>query len=327
MNPSRFGRRCDYLQPRRVESRRRRIVPEQLPLSLSMTTIDYVFWPAAVRRFSFREHIEAAHAGGFTSLAVAPESYRQGISSGLSPKDMVTMANDQGVALRHLDTLTDWAPISVPSEIDAGLRARFDVSADECFAICEALGLETILAVAGYDKNAVPLEVLIDGFGRLCDRAALNGLWVDLEFMPFWGLPDLASAWEIVAGAQRKNAGIMVDTWHFSKGNPDFELLRSLPGELFVSVQVADAMKAQRGATLFEDTVRFRKFPGEGELPVLEILTILHEKGHLQHIGPEVFSDEADALSPKAAGKRSAESLGRVLAAAGIPFKSTSQDQ
>ena len=286
--------------------------------------IDYVFWPAPVRRYSFREHLDAAAAGGFSSLAVAPEAYRQALSAGLSPKDMISMANDKGVALRHLDTLTDWAPIRVPSEIDAGLRARFDVSTDECFAICEALGLETILAVAGYDRGAVPLEILIDGFGRLCDRAAKNGLWVDLEFMPFWGLPDLASAWAIVGGAQRKNAGIMVDTWHFSRGNPDFELLRSLPGGPFVSVQVADAMRIQRGATLFEDTVRFRKFPGEGELPVAEILSVLHKKGHLRHIGPEVFSDEADALSPEAAGKRSGQSLRRLLAAVGIPSKTAS---
>jgi hypothetical protein len=78
-------------------------------------------------------------------------------------------------------------------------------------------------------------------------------------------------------------------------------------------------MKHQRGSTLFEDTVRFRKFPGERQLPVVEILKILHEKGHLRHIGPEVFADEADELSPAAAGKRSAESLGRVLEAAGIP--------
>jgi hypothetical protein len=103
-------------------------------------TIDYVFWPAPVHRYSFREHLKAAEAGGFTSLAVAPEAYRQAISSGLSAKDMVTMASDKGVALRHLDTLTDWAPIRVPLEIDAGLRSRFDVSADECFAISEALG-------------------------------------------------------------------------------------------------------------------------------------------------------------------------------------------
>jgi hypothetical protein len=76
------------------------------------TTIDYVFWPASVRRYSFSEHLDAAQAGGFTSLAIAPETYRQAISAGLSPSEMVAIANDQGVALRHLDTLTDWAPIA-----------------------------------------------------------------------------------------------------------------------------------------------------------------------------------------------------------------------
>jgi uncharacterized protein (UPF0264 family) len=38
----------------------------------------------------------------------------------------------------------------------------------------------------------------------------------------------------------------MVDTWHFSKGNPDFALLKSLPGDCLVSVQVADAIRDPR---------------------------------------------------------------------------------
>jgi sugar phosphate isomerase/epimerase len=281
--------------------------------------LDYVFWPASVRRYSLREHLIAAKAGGFTSLAIAPETYRQALAAGHSAKDMQRMAGDNGVVLRHLDTLTDWAPIRVPGEVSPELRERFDVTADECFAICEALGLETILAVAGYDKNAIPLEELIDGFGRLCDRAAQNRIWVDLEFMPFWGLPDLEAAWAIVGGAGRDNAGIMLDTWHFAKGNADFDLLRSLPAERFVSVQVADALKNQRGMTLFEDTVKYRKFAGDGELPILDILKILREKGQLRHIGPEVFSEEADTLSPEAAGRRSGDSLWSVLQAAGIP--------
>jgi NAD(P)-dependent dehydrogenase (short-subunit alcohol dehydrogenase family) len=38
----------------------------------------------------------------------------------------------------------------------------------------------------------------------------------------------------------------MVDTWHFSKGNPDFALLKPLPGDCLVSVQVADAIRDPR---------------------------------------------------------------------------------
>jgi sugar phosphate isomerase/epimerase len=71
-----------------------------------------------------------------------------------------------------------------------------------------------------------------------------------------------------------------------------------------------------RGATLFEDTVRYRMFPGEGELPLVEILEILLEKG-LQEVGPEVFSDEADRLPSEEAGRRCGAGLRRVLEAAG----------
>jgi sugar phosphate isomerase/epimerase len=191
---------------------------------------------------------------------------------------------------------------------------------EQSFAIVDALGLTTILAVAGFDENTVPLTAQIDGFGKLCDRAKAQGIWVDLEFMPHWGLRDLAAAWAIVSKVARDNCGILVDTWHFAKGNPDFDLLRSLPGKYFVGVQVADAMKRQRGATIYEEGSRFRKFPGEGEMPIVEILTIIREKGYLRYIGPEVFSDEADAMSAEAAGKKSGDTMRNVMKASGIPI-------
>src|SRR5260370_14646318 len=203
----RFAPRCESLLPPKLKRAKGLDRPCSFPGSAKIKPmeIDYVFWPAPVRRYSFREHLDAAAVGGFTSLAVAPEAYRQAISSGISAKDMLAMASAKGVILGHLDTLTDWAPTRVPAEVDARLPARFDVTADECFRTCEALGLKTILAGSRYDKGPFPLEIFIYGFGLLCDRAALYSLWVDLEFMPFWGLPELASAWAIVGGVLREN--------------------------------------------------------------------------------------------------------------------------
>ena len=36
-----------------------------------MPTLDYVFWPAPVRKLPFRDHVRAAAAGGCTSQAKA----------------------------------------------------------------------------------------------------------------------------------------------------------------------------------------------------------------------------------------------------------------
>jgi hypothetical protein len=136
-------------------------------------------------------------------LAIAPETYQDALESGLTPSDMKAMAADAGAPLRYLDSLTDWAPIRVPAECSPELRARFDVSTDHSFRMCEKLGLTSILAVAGYDKGTVELSRLIDGFGRLCDRAQREGYWIDLEFMPFWGMPNLSDAWAIVDAVNR----------------------------------------------------------------------------------------------------------------------------
>lgn len=281
--------------------------------------MDYVFWPAATRVHGYRDHVAAAVAGGFTHLAIDPVVYARCRAEGLSAADIVAVAADQGVTLSHLDTVTDWAPQRVPGEVNQQLRDRFDVTADVCFEISDRLGLTTMLAVAGYDPGAVPQDRLIAGFAGLADRAAAAGLHVDLEFMPFWGLPNLADAWAIVREADRPNTGLMIDTWHFARGAYDPDLLRSIPARFLGAAQVSDATAAIRGASLFDDTVRFRRFPNEGELPVIETLAILIEKG-LREVGPEVFSDEADALPPEEAGRRCGHGLRAVLAAAGSPF-------
>lgn len=278
--------------------------------------MDFVFWPASVRVYGFREHLVAAKAGNFTHLAIDPITYRKTRASGLSAKEMLAMAADHGLVISHLDTVTDWAPIRVPNEVNDALRERFDVSADECFAICDDLGLTDMLAVAGYDLGAVPHPRLVEGFGQLCDRAKAAGIWVDLEFMPFWGLPNLEDAWAIVRDADRSNSGVLIDTWHFPRGKLDLDLLRAIPDRFIASSQVSDATKQIRGSSLFEDTVRYRKFAGEGELPVCEILEVLLSKG-LRNVGPEVFSDEADLMSPEISGAKAGKTLRKVLEAAG----------
>jgi sugar phosphate isomerase/epimerase len=286
---------------------------------MTSNDIDYVFWPAAVRTHPYRVQVAAAASGGFTSLAVAPITVHEARESGLSFRDMRSIAADAGIALSYLDTITDWAPIKFPANIDSFVTDRFRFTADEALEMCTELRLPSMLVVGGYDKGALPLSTLVDGFGKLCDRAAEIGVRVDIEFMPFWGLPDLASAWAIVDGAGRSNSGILVDIWHFSKGNPDFELLRTLPGDKLTAVQVNDGQTRQISGSLHDDAIRFRSFPGEGEFAVVEILKILWSKGHLRSIGAEVFSDAASALPPEAAGRKCAETLWNVLRAAGIP--------
>ena len=276
--------------------------------------MDFVFWPACVRLHPFREHVEAAVAGGFTSLVVSTDTIDEAAQSGLSLPEMKRIAEDAGVPIRHYDSLTAWAPIRLPSWAPARMRARFDVSLARALDICDLLCVTNIVAVAAFPRNSVDQERLIEGFADLCDLVAKAGIRVELEFMPILGVPDLATAWDIVRGATRNNSGLMLDTWHFVKSGSSIELLRSIPGEYLRSIQLSDGYADLRGKDLFEDMIQWREFPGEGELPVLDLFKIASSVGKLRHVGPEVFSKRADSMAAREAGTRSGAAMRAILA-------------
>ena len=281
--------------------------------------LDFAFWAAPVRKRPFADHLRAAAAGGFTSLAVAPTTYDDTLAAGVSARDMLAMAADHGVALRHLDTVTSWAPFQLDeSAFDPEMNRRWRVSVAHALEVCDALGLSQILATAAYRKDGAPLQQLIDGFGALCDRAAERDIWVDLEPMPFFGCPTVADAMAVVGGAGRANAGVLMDSWHFFKAGQTIADLAQVPGDRIRTVQLSDAPRRQIEAELIDDTMKHRRWPGEGELPLVEWLKALLAKGEIRTIGEEVFSLEADATDPEAAGTKAGETTRAVLAAAGV---------
>ena len=74
----------------------------------------------------------------------------------------------------------------------------------------------------------LPLDVVGEQFAALCERAGPD-LTVALEFMPYSGIPDLATAWRIVQGVP--NAGIIVDGWHWARAGQQIADLDAVPAE------------------------------------------------------------------------------------------------
>ena len=289
-----------------------------------MTELDFAFWAAPVRKRPFSDHVKAAAAGGFTSLAVAPTTYDDMIECGSSAKKMLALAADHGVALRHLDTVTTWAPVQTGADdFDPEMNRRWRVSVDRALEVCDALGLRQILATAAYEKDGVPLQQLVDGFGALCDRAAERGIWVDIEPMPFFGCPTVVDAMAVVGGAGRANAGVLMDSWHFFKTRQTLADLDAVPAERIRTVQLSNAPRRQIEARLIDDTTKHRRWPGEGELPLVEFMRTLLAKGQVRTVGEEVFSLEADAMDAVAAGRKAGETTRAVLAAAGLTVPAT----
>jgi len=285
---------------------------------MQKTPVRFVLWEANVRAHPYRQKVAAARAGGFHVLTMPARIYTHELETGSSDADILAIARDAGVTLDFLDGMSSWAPIRFPATVEEWIRKAFDYSVEESLKICDVLGLKHILAVGAFDKGAVEMPQLIDAFGRFCEQAGRYGVWVDLEPMPMLGIPNLEMAWEIIGKVGAKNSGIMLDTWHFMRAGADFPLLRSLPAGVISDVQVVDATTTARCGDLWKEAAHYRMFPGEGELPLLEILGIIHAKGGIRSVGPEIFSDEADAMTPKDCGERSARTTSAVLVKVGF---------
>ena len=155
----------------------------------------------------------------------------------------------------------NWYPDRQPSP------SRFaGVSTDDALRMCEALGVTSLTVIATASSD-VPVPELAEHFGRVCDRAAGFGAQVHLEFMPFTVVRNLRIAWDLVRGADRPNGGLVFDTWHFFRGEPQFDVLAGIPGDRIFCVQLDDAAAVPQGS-LREETSR-RLLPGDGALDLV----------------------------------------------------------
>lgn len=124
------------------------------------------------------------------------------------------------------------------------------------------LGARNVL-VAGDDPEEARLT---DSFGNLARLAAGFGLTVDLEFMPWTEVPDLATARRIVEAAGEANGGVLVDALHLDRSASTLADVRALPPGRINYVQFCDgpADYDRSDAGLIEVARRARLMPGEG---------------------------------------------------------------
>lgn len=138
------------------------------------------------------------------------------------------------------------------------------------------LGAPNILVVSAEpdkDKTAAALH-------QLCEWAAPANMRVSLEFLMITAVQSLGDAIDIVKQCDHDAAGILIDTLHFCRAGHDPSELASVNPDLFAYSQICDG-NAQCDATFeayLEDAIDLRSVPGEGDLPVSNILAALPDR-------------------------------------------------
>ena len=278
------------------------------PASQDLDDPGWVLWSGTIGLESpIPGRVEAALAKGFSRLSLSTLDVARAEEQGTSAADLGRSLRDAGLGL-VLDPVMNWYGGAPRAD---SRFARFPL--DEAMAMAEALQVASI-TVIGQATSDLRLDEVAGRFGAVCDRAAGFGAQVHLEFIPMTVIPDLASAWTIVQGADRANGGILFDTWHFFRGDPDFAVLEQVPGERIFAVQIDDAAAEVRG-NMREDTQN-RLLPGDGDLDLPRAVGALDRIGALRWVGPEVISPVLEAMPPveaaRVAGDRVRELVARV---------------
>jgi len=168
---------------------------------------------------SFIERVSAAKAAGFTAISLFPQQYLAAQrKEKLSIEEMRNILVEHDIALDEVDPLLDWfGATATPSE-------------QLMMEMADAFGARSVNVAAAFVSDR-PFSEIVDCFGRTCERVAKHGLRVDLEFLPWTQVPDLASALTLLEQANPSNAGVMFDFWHFFNGGGQLAQLHALSTE------------------------------------------------------------------------------------------------
>jgi sugar phosphate isomerase/epimerase len=246
--------------------------PDGQPLVVSSYTLG--------TEVSFPERVRVAAGAGFAGIGLRAENYWDARDDGLDDQAMQGVLDLHGVDVMEVEYLTDWG---TAADRDAAQRQKEEA----VFHLARTFGVRHLNA-AVFQK--LPVEVIADGFAALCRRA--GELTVALEFLPYTGVPDLPTAWEVVRRAGAANGALLIDAWHWARSGASPADLAPVPAELIVSVQLCD-VREQAMTPLREESLHHRLPPGHGYGDVVGLLHALRAKGiRPRVVAVEVMSDE-----------------------------------
>jgi sugar phosphate isomerase/epimerase len=251
---------------------------------------------------------------------------------GLPPVEYVNLAADLGCA--HISIGLSAIDINphgyVPYNLKENAALRREVNAamrDRGISVSLAEGLTVRPGIEARDRaaefdafaelgvkriNTVSLDPdigrTLDQFAITVEMAAERGMESTTEFAPGLTVADLQTALEAIRHVGRPDFRLLIDTMHLIRSGSSPADLAALDPDLIGYVQLCDAPLVSKFPTYMQEAMTERMVPGQGELPLLEILrTVPRDR---------VVSLEVPQLSRAKAGIGPLERLRPAVAAA-----------
>jgi sugar phosphate isomerase/epimerase len=179
----------------------------------------------------------------------------------------------------------------VLAQMISGNEAATLKSAQKLVEAADAVRADWVLA--NFTKPLTPeIRALI---ARCAAMYAEVGARMAVEFSPLGSVTSIAGALEVVEAAGADRAAVMIDTWHFLRGDSTWEQLERIPLEQIAYVQFDDALPAESEDGMAE-TMNRRVFPGDGEFDLERFAGTLRSRDWEGIVSIEVLSSELVTL-------------------------------
>lgn len=205
----------------------------------------------------------AAELGcGHVSLAPMPVPWKLDRFAPWSLRDDMGLRRETAATLRGTGVRLAVAEgFTIRPDTEAASRvADFDLMAE--------LGAEAAAAVS-MDPDA---SRALDQMAILADLAAERGMTFLFEFAPPHTFNTLRRAFDAVGRLGRDNVQLLIDAMHLFRTGGSVADMVALPKGAVGYMQLSDAPLAGDGGDYYLEASFERKVPGEGDLPLAELL-------------------------------------------------------
>jgi 2-keto-myo-inositol isomerase len=248
-------------------------------LALHMWTIDTT--PLATA-------LDAARSGGFDAVELRRTDFKRCFDAGMSNAQVLTLIRNSGIAVGVLGVEYGWLFASGDES-----KRLFKVFRESC-ENAVALGCTMLMSAPG--SVAGPIPDAIKYLRQASDIAGEYGLRLAIEFNSQHPvLNSLAVLRELLDGAQKKNCGYLIDTYHFARSGAGGRGFEGVPAEQIFCFQYSD-LSPNPVTGVARPTDRLP--PGKGVVRWREVLGLLAEKGYTGYLSYEAPNPEQWARSP-----------------------------
>jgi 2-keto-myo-inositol isomerase len=242
-----------------------------------------------------------------------------------APKLRAFLEQNSTAQLKYLFDTARLSPLSINSIEhitfrDASAYESIKRKCEELSTIAAAIGCPCIVVVPGRlpESGASREEIIAESvrvLTELCEISAPHDVSLAFEFLgqADCSVQTLDLAAEIVREVGRLDLGLVIDSFHFYAGNSTFEMIEALDAHLIQIFHINDAEDLPREE--LED--RHRLLPGEGILPLREMLAAFRRIGYDKVASVEIFRPEYWAREPFALARAARVATLKVLAEAG----------